>query len=65
MARPMRAHLEPAALNPGFPEGEEVAHTAWESEVEISKAISLKRIADAMEAQAKAIQSIEANHGAS
>lgn len=44
----MRSQLEPAALSPEW--GTSNDHAAWESEIEASKAISLKRIADALSA---------------
>lgn len=44
----LRDFLEPGALNPGFPASE--PDYAWEIEIEASKAISLKRIADALAA---------------
>jgi hypothetical protein len=40
----MRSLLEPSALHPDYPDS--VPDSAWESEIEASKAISLKRIAD-------------------
>lgn len=42
----LRDLLEPAALHPGYPVTQ--PDSAWELEVEASKAISLKRIADAL-----------------
>jgi len=42
----LRKHLESAALRSDFSDTEPIK--AWESEIEVSKAVSLKRIADSL-----------------
>lgn len=57
----MRDKLEPAALHPGFPASE--VNSAWESEIAASQAISLKRIADALDGTAMGLDVSESLAG--